>query len=151
MATAYLDDLHVGQQFVSGSHTVTEAEIIRFGREFDPQPFHVDVRAATDSFFHGLVASGWHTGAITMRLLVQGELQLAGGMIGGGGELTWPLATRPGDTLQVYSEITDIRLSRSRPDRGTVTLRSETRNQHGEAVQILTARLVVPRRPGVSS
>lgn len=142
-----LEDLRVGQRFVSGSHTIDAAQIIAFAREFDPQPFHLDADAGARSFFKGLVASGWHTGAITMRLLVQGELQIAGGMIGGGGELTWPNATRPGDTLQVHSEVMAITPSRSKPDRGTITLRSETRNQRGEVLQILTARLVVPRRP----
>jgi acyl dehydratase len=144
---SYLEDLRVGQRFVSGSHTIDAAQIVAFAREFDPQPFHLDPEAAAHSFFKGLVASGWHTGAITMRLLVQGELQIAGGMIGGGGELTWPNATRPGDTLQVHSEVLAITPSRSRPDRGTISLRSETRNQRAEVVQLLTARLVVPRRP----
>jgi acyl dehydratase len=144
---SYLEDLRVGQRFVSASHTIDAAQIVAFAREFDPQPFHLDAAVATDSFFKGLVASGWHTGSLTMRLLVQGELQIAGGMIGGGGELTWPNATRPGDTLQVHSEVMAITPSRSKPDRGTITLRSETRNQRGEVLQILTARLVVPRRP----
>ncbi len=142
----YFEDLQVGQTFVSGRHTVDAESIIRFAREFDPQPFHVDPAAARDSFFGQLVASGWHTGAITMRLLVAGELQLVGGMIGGGGELVWPRPVFANDTLQVHSEVVDMRPSRSHPERGTVLLRSETRNQHGEPVQILTARLVVPRR-----
>lgn len=143
---SYLEDLQVGQQFTSASHRIDAAQIVAFARQFDPQPFHLDAAAAVDSFFKGLVASGWHTGAITMKLLVEGELQIAGGMIGGGGELVWPNATRPGDTLQVHSEVMAIAPSRSKPDRGTITLRSETRNQRGEVVQVLTARLVVPRR-----
>ncbi len=142
----YYDDLHVGQQFVSGFHTVDADEVVRFAREFDPQPFHVDPQAAASSMFGALAASGWHTGALTMRLLVDGELRLAGGMIGAGGELTWPRPVYPGDTLQVFSEVVDMRVSNSRPDRGIVTLRSETRNQYGEAVQVLAAKLFVPRR-----
>jgi acyl dehydratase len=148
---AFLEDVQVGQRFVSGLHTIDAPQIVKFAREFDPQPFHVDPEAGARSFFKGLVASGWHTGAITMRLLVDGELQLAGGMIGGGGELTWPNATRPGDTLQVHSEVVAITPSRSKPDRGTITLRSETRNHRGEVVQVLTSRLIVPRRPGAAT
>ena len=153
------EDVAVPEQILPGRSTRRPALRIRIPyrrcradrglrqSQFDPQPFHLDATAAAQSFFKGLVASGWHTGAITMRLLVQGELQIAGGMIGGGGELTWPNATRPGDTLQVHSEVIAITPSRSRPDRGTILLRSETRNQKGEALQVLTARLVVPRRP----
>jgi acyl dehydratase len=100
--------------------------------------------------FKGLVASGWHTAAITMRLLVKGGVPLAGGLIGAGGELSWPQATRPGDVLHVESEIMEIIPSRSRPDRGMVSVRSETRNQRGETVQIMTARLVVPRRTALA-
>lgn len=142
----YLEDFLVGQRFVSAPHTMDAAQIIAFAREFDPQPFHLDPEAAAHSFFKGLVASGWHTGAISMRLVVDGDLQIAGGMIGSGGEVTWPRPVRPGDTLQVYSEVIAITPSRSRPERGMVAVRSETRNQRGEVVQIHTAHLVVPRR-----
>ena len=143
----YLDDFQVGQRFTSGSHTMTEAEIKAFAGQFDPQPFHLDAAAAEKSFFGGLVASGWHTASATMRLLVEGGIPIAGGVIGAGGELTWPRPTRPGDTLHVESEILEVKPSRSRPDRGMVTVRSETKNQNGEPVQIMTSRLVVPRRP----
>ena len=95
----------------------------------------------------GLAASGWHTAALTMRLLVDGGAPIAGGVVGAGGEIAWPRPTRPGDVLTVESEVLAVTPSRSRPDRGMVTLRSTTLNQHGEAVQILTAKLVVPRRP----
>jgi acyl dehydratase len=142
-----LEDLHVGRSFTSASHAMSVEEIKAFARQYDPQPFHLDESAAQDSFFGELVASGWHTAAVTMRLLVGGGLPLAGGVIGAGGELSWPGPTRPGDVLTVYTEITEIKPSRSRPDRGMVTMRSETRNQHGEIAQILVARLVVPRRP----
>ena len=143
----YLDDLHAGQRFTSGTRTVTEADIKAFAGQFDPQPFHLDNKAAEASFFEGLVASGWHTAAVTMRLLVDSGLPLAEGLIGAGGELTWPRPTRPGDALHVESEILEVKPSRSRPDRGMVTVRSETKNQRGEPVQIMTSRLVVPRRP----
>ncbi len=143
----YFDDLRVGQRFASGSHAVDEAQIKAFAAEFDPQPFHLDDEAAKGTLFAGLAASGWHTAAITMRLLVEGGAPIAGGVVGAGGEIGWPRPTRPGDILQVESEVLEVTPSRSRPDRGMVTLRSETRNQRGEVVQILTAKLVVPRRP----
>ena len=141
----YLDDLRLGQRFVSGTHQINEGQIRAFAGQFDPQPFHLDVEAAQATLFGGLVASGWHTAAVTMRLLVEGGLPLAGGIIGAGGEITWPNPTRPGDVLQVESEVLELRPSRSRPDRGIATVRSETRNQRGDTVQVLVARLVVPR------
>lgn len=146
----YLDDLKIGQRFVSGSHTMDEAEIKAFAAKFDPQPFHLDDEAARASLFGGLVASGWHTAAVTMRLLVDGGAPFTGGVVGAGGEVAWPRPTRPGDRLQVESEIIDIRPSRSRPERGMVTVRSETRNQRGEIVQIMTAKMVLARRPASS-
>ena len=143
----YLEELHVGQRFASGTYAVDEAQIKAFARQFDPQPFHLDDDTAKETLFSGLAASGWHTAAITMRLLVDGGAPIAGGIIGAGGEVSWPKPTRPGDILHVQSEILDVTPSRSRPDRGMVTLRSETFNQRGEIVQTLTAKLVVPRRP----
>lgn len=142
----YLEDLEVGQRFVSGSYMLDEAEIIAFATKFDPQPFHVDPEAARGTLFGGLAASGWHTAAITMRLQVEAGLPLAGGIIGAGGEIGWPHPTRPGDVLHVESELVDITPSKSRPDRGMATVRSETLNQRGEIVQTLTAKLIVPRR-----
>ena len=143
----YLDDLRIGQQFVSQAHEIDEDQIVRFAREFDPQPFHLDEAAAKRSAFGGLVASGWHTAALTMRLLVEGGAPIAGGLVGAGGEIKWLKPTRPGDTLQVHSEIVEITPSRSRPDRGIVTIRMETRNQHGDVLQLFVGKLVVPRRP----
>ena len=143
----FLDDLRVGQQFVSGFHTMDAAHIQTFAREFDPQPFHLDQEAAERSLFAGLVASGWHTAAVTMRLLVEGGAPIAGGIIGVGGEIEWPRPTRAGDTLQVHSEVMSIVPSRSRPDRGVVTIRNETRNQRGETVQVFVGKLIVHRRP----
>jgi acyl dehydratase len=142
----YLDDLQIGQRFVSGTHVIDESDIKAFAEKFDPQPFHLDNEAAKATLFGGLAASGWHTAAITMRLLVQTGLPLAGGIVGAGGSLEWPKPTRPGDTLQVESEVLEITPSRSRPDRGTATVRSVTRNQRGDVVQSLTAKLIVPRR-----
>jgi acyl dehydratase len=145
-APFFLDDLSVGQRFSSASHTIDEAQIKAFAAQFDPQPFHLDDAAAKATLFGGLAASGWHTAAITMKLLVDSGLPLMGGIIGSGGEVSWPRPTRPGDTLTVVSEIEEITPSRSRPDRGMIRVRSETRNQHGEIVQVLIAKLVVPRR-----
>ena len=142
----FLDDLEVGRHFSSRSHTVTADEIKAFAAQFDPQPFHLSEEAAKGTLFGGLAASGWHTAAITMRLLVESGLPLRGGIIGTGGEVSWPKPTRPGDTLTVFSEIEEITPSRSRPDRGMIRVRSETRNQDGETVQVLIAKLVVPRR-----
>jgi acyl dehydratase len=143
----YLEDVFVGQRFVTASHCVTEAEIRVFADAYDPQAFHLDAVAAKESFFGGLTASGWHTAAITMRLQVEGGPPLAGGMIGAGGELSWPKPVRPGDTLHVESEIVAVTPSRSKPERGLITLRSETKNQAGEVVQLLTVKLLIWRRP----
>ncbi len=145
----YLDELHVGQRFASATHTIDAGQIVAFATQFDPQPFHLDDQAAHGTVFAGLAASGWHTAAITMRLQVDGGLPIAGGIVGAGGELVWPKPTRPGDILRVESEVIEIKPSRSRPDRGMVTVRSDTSNQRGEIVQTLTARLVVPRRSTV--
>ena len=145
-ARLYLDDLRVGQRFASGSHAIDAQQITAFAKQFDPQPFHLDDAAARGTLFQGLAASGWHTASITMRLL-DASVPLAGGIIGAGGEIAWPQPTRPGDVLSVESEIIEIKPSRSRPERGMVILRSKTSNQRGEVVQILTAHLIVPRRP----
>jgi acyl dehydratase len=142
----YFEDLFVGQRFSSASHALTAEEIRSFAERFDPQPFHLDAQAARETFFGGLAASGWHTAAITMRLNVEGGLPIAGGIIGAGGELTWPKPTRPGDTLRVESEVVELKASRSHSDRGMATVTSRTLSQNGEAVQIFTARLVVFRR-----
>lgn len=108
--------------------------------------FHLDESAAQGSVFRGLAASGWHTAAVAMRLLVTGGLPLANGSVGLGGEIAWPRPTRPGDTLRVESEIVEIVPSRSKPNQGVVTVKSTTRNQNGEAVYVFTARILVFRR-----
>lgn len=146
MTKFYLEDLHAGQTFVSGSHELDEQQIKAFASAFDPQPFHLDHEAAKDTLFGGLAASGWHTAAITMRLNVESGLPLADGIIGAGGEIQWPAPTRPGDILHVESEVKEIEPSRSRPDRGIATIVSRTLNQRGDVLQILTAKLVVYRR-----
>ena len=143
----YLDDLHVGQRFTSESYLMEAARIKEFATEFDPQPFHLDQVAAEASVFRGLAASGWHTAAVAMRLLVAGGLPFADGIVGLGGEIAWPKPTRPGDTLQVESEIIEITPSRSKPQQGIVTVRSTMFNQVREAVYVLTAKLLVLRRP----
>lgn len=147
----YLEDLAVGRRFTSKSHEVDAAQIKAFAAQFDPQPFHLDEAAAQGTLFAGLAASGWHTAAITMRLLVESGLPLMGGIIGAGGEVAWPKPTRPGDVLHVVSEIEEIIPSRSRNDRGMVKVRSETRNQRDEVVQVLIAKLIVPRRVAAPS
>jgi acyl dehydratase len=146
-APHYLDDLRVGQRFTSAARVVDAGEIKSFAREYDPQPFHLDDEAAKATLFQGLAASGWHTMAMTMRLLVDGGMPIAGGIVGAGAEITWPRPTRPGDVLHVESEVVEITPSRSRPDRGMVTMKSETKNQRGEVVQLFVGRIVVPKRP----
>lgn len=147
MVELFLEDFRVGQRFTSAAHTLDAEQIKAFARQFDPQPFHLDEKAAEASFFHGLVASGWHTAAITMSLLVKSGMPIAGGLIGAGGELTWPRPTRPGDTLTVESEVLAVTPSRSRPERGMITVRSVTKNHKGEAVQDMTTKMLVCRRP----
>ena len=147
MEQLYLEDLRVGQRFTSGTYVMEEARIKEFAAEFDPQPFHLDERAAQVSIFKGLAASGWHTAAVAMRLLVTGGLPFANGIVGLGGEVAWPRPTRPGDILHVESEIIEIAPSRSKPHQGIVAVRGTMFNQHGEQVYLLTAKLLVLRRP----
>ncbi|TCQ99058.1 MaoC family dehydratase [Neorhizobium sp. JUb45] len=141
----FLEDLMEGQKFVSRAFDLSAEQIQKFASEFDPQPFHLDDEAAKGTIFGGLASSGWHVAAITMRLISE-SVPFANGIIGAGGEISWPRPTRPGDRLTVESEVTKITPSRSRPDRGIVVLRSATRNQHNEIVQSLLANLVVLRR-----
>ena len=143
----YLDDLYVGQKFASGTHQMTEERIKSFAEEFDPQPFHLNEAAAKASVFGGLAASGWHTAAVAMRLLVDGGLPFGNGIIGLGGELAWPKPTRPGDTLHVESEILEIMPSRSKPNQAIVKVRSTTLNQNGEPVHSFTSKCLVFKRP----
>ncbi len=142
----YLEDLHEGQRFIGLGQEITAAEIKAFAADYDPQPFHLDEAAAADSFFGGLAASGWHTAAMTMRMIVE-TVPLSGGVIGAGGELSWPRPTRPGDVLHVECTIEKITPSRSRPDRGMAVMRCETLNQDGALAQLFVVNVLVFRRP----
>src|SRR5258707_758231 len=145
MQERYFEDLKAGDRFKSDAYKVTEEQIISFAREFDPQPFHLDAMVARQTMFKDLIASGWHTAAITMRLFVQ-TLNFAEGAIGlGVDELRWPNAVRPGDVLTVETEILDLRPSRSKPGYGIIRLRNVTTNQDGEIVQTMLASAMVPR------
>ncbi len=146
----YLEDLTVGRRFTSDTYRMEEDRIKAFAREFDPQPFHLDEAAAQASIFNGLAASGWHTAAVAMRLLVTGGLPLGNGIIGLGGDLAWPKPTRPGDTLRVESEILEILPSRSKPNQAVVKVKNSTLNQNDEPVYVFTARILVFKRPAVS-
>ena len=142
----YLEDLRVGQTYTSGEYRMEEEAMKAFAREFDPQPFHTDEAAAKASVFRGLAASGWHTAAVTMRLMVTTGLPFAHGLIGLGGELSWPRPTRAGDTLRVEGEVLEILPSRSKPSQGIVVVRSTTHNQNGEPVYVFTAKILAFRR-----
>jgi acyl dehydratase len=145
----YFEDFAVGQTFRSGRRRIDAERIKSFAAEFDPQPFHLDETAARATIFGGLAASGWHTASLTMRLLVEGELRPAGGIVGAGvEEFRWLKPVRPGDELRVESEVLEVRPSKSRPQQGLVKLRTTTLNQNDEAVQVLVGTLVVPRRRG---
>src|ERR1700723_2165436 len=147
----YLADLRVGQRFTTDSYQMDEEPLKAFAGEFHPQSFHLDDAAARGSIFQGLAASGWHTAAATMRLIVNGELHLAGGRIGLRGDIAWPRPTRPGDVLHVESEIIEVRPSRSKPNQGIVKVRSATLTDNGEEVPVFTAKLLVFKRPPASS
>jgi acyl dehydratase len=138
----YLEDLHVGQRFESRAHAIDAEQIKLFAAEYDPQPFHLSDEGAAGTLFGTLAASGWHTMAITMRLLVE-SVPLAAGLIGATTEVTWPTPTRAGMVLSVFAEIVDIKPSKSKPGMAIVTMRSETRDQHGTVVEIFTARMPV--------
>jgi len=142
----YLEDLHVGQRFVSESHSLDAEQIKTFAAAFDPQPFHLDEKAAKNSLFGGLAASGWHTAALTMRMLVE-TVPLADGLIGAELQLAWPRPTRPGMTLHVVSEVADIVPSRSKPNMAIVTMRNETRDQDDNVLQVFKVKMPVFKRP----
>jgi acyl dehydratase len=151
MKDLYLEDIEAGQTFSGSARIRVDRERIKsFAAEFDPQPFHLDENAAQGSIFGGLAASGWHTAAMTMRLLVESDFKPAGGIIGAGfQDFRWPRPVRPGDELRVQSEVLEVRPSKSRPDQGIVTVRTTTSNQHGEPVLIFVGNLIVPARPKV--
>ena len=147
MTALHFEDFAVGQIYGSGRQRIEADRIKAFAGEFDPQSFHLDDATARETFFGGLAASGWHTAALTMRLLVDSELKVAGGLIGAGcDELRWPRPVRPGDELRLESEVMEVRPSKSRSDIGLIKVRTTTFNQRGEPVQVLVSNLVVPRR-----
>jgi acyl dehydratase len=148
MKEYYYDDVKVGDRFKSEPLEVTEKQVIEFAHKFDPQMFHLNRKNAERTIFKGLIASGWHTAAMTMRLFVQ-TMNFAEGAIGlGVDELRWPNVVRPGDVLTVETEIVDLRPSRSKPNYGIIRLRNVTANQRGEIVQTMLASAMVPRRTG---
>jgi len=152
MKKLYLEDFAVGQVYASGPRRVGLDDILRFATEFDPQPYHLDDEAARETAFKGLAASGWHTAAITMRMMVDGEFKPADGILGVGfDDLSWPRPVRPGDELHAKSEILEVRPSKSRPDRGMIKVRTTTYNQNDEPVQFFTGNLLVPRRTASSA
>lgn len=142
----YLEDLYVGQRFASARHLIDAEQIKKFAAEFDPQPFHLSEEGAAGTLFGSLAASGWHTAALTMRLLVD-STPLADGLVGAELQLAWPKPTRPGMTLQVFSEVMEIVPSRSKPNMAFVTMRNETRDQDGEILQLFTVKMPVFKRP----
>ena len=147
MSERYLEDFAAGQTFGSGQLRIEKERAKTFAAEFDPQPFHLDEEAAANTIFRGLAASGWHTAAVTMRLLVDSEFKPAGGIVGAGfDELRWPRPVRPGDVLRVESEVLEVKPSKSRPEQGLIKVRTTTLNQNGEAVQIFVGNLIVPSR-----
>ena len=145
----FYDDLAVGQVFTSRAEAIGRERIISFAQEFDPQPQHLDEALAQGSMFGELVASGWHTASLTMKLQMEALL----GRFPGGGmgaqidRLTWLRPVRPGDLLRARAEIMAMRPSRSRPDRGLLTVQTTTLNQRDETVQVMTAAILAPRRP----
>lgn len=144
----YFEDFKVGDELTSPGITLTEAQIIDFAMTFDPQPFHVDVTAASQSTFGGLIASGFHTAALSFRLFWQTGA-LTDGSIGSPGldELRWLKPVRPGDTLRVKVKVLETRRSTSKPDRGVVRMAYTTLNQHGEAVMTLIGNQLLRVRP----
>ena len=149
MTERYLEDFEPGQRYGGPQTARIEVERVKsFAAEFDPQPFHLDQEAAARSIFGGLAASGWHTAAATMSLLVQSDLKPAGGIVGAGfDELRWPAPVRPGDELRVETEVLEVRTSKSRPQQGMLKVRTTTFNQRGVAVQVSVGNLIVQRRP----
>jgi acyl dehydratase len=148
----YLEDFAVGQTFGSGRRRIDGERALAFAAEFDPQPFHLDETAARRSIFGELTTSGWHTAAVTMRLLVETELKPAGGIIGAGfDECRWTRPVRPGDELRVECEVIEVRPSRSRPKQGMIKLRITTMNQNDDPVLVQVANLVVQRQATTST
>lgn len=149
LAKIYFEDFEPGQTFTGANRITLDTPSIKaFASQFDPQPFHLDEEAARQTIFSGLAASGWHTSAVTMRLLVDSDLKVAGGLVGLGLEgLKWPRPARPGDELRVQAEVLEVRASRSRPHQGLIRVRTTTLNQRDEVLQVYVSTMIVPRRP----
>lgn len=148
MPVRYFEDFTAGETFALGSHTVTEERIIAFAKEFDPQPFHLDDARARDSIYGGLIASGWHTAAIFMRMFVDGVLNDAASMGSPGiDELRWLKPVRPGDTLRGRGTVVALVPSTRRSDRGTVRSTFELLNDRNEVVLRMTGNNIIARRP----
>lgn len=145
----YWEDLEVGQVVTSRPQVMTRERIVAFAAEFDPQPQHLDEEAARGSLFGELVASGWHTASVTMRLQLESVMgRFPGGSLGAQVDtLAWRRPVRPGDELRARVEVLAKRPSGSRPDRGLLTLKTTTLNQRDETVQEMTASILAPRRP----
>lgn len=147
MNKLWLDDIKVGARFETEKYEVSHEDIVNFARQFDPQPFHLSDQAAAETFFEGLAASGWHTAAITMRLLVTSGFSIATGIIGASVEVAWPSPTRAGDVLHVELTVENVKVSATQPDRGFVTVTYNTTNQEGKTRQRTTANLLVFKKP----
>jgi acyl dehydratase len=141
------EDLQIGDKFGTAEYVMTAEEIVAFARQYDPQPFHTDPVAAPGLFFGEHVASGWHTAAVSMRLMVQGEMQVVGGVVGHViEELRFPRPVRPGDRLRVVQEVVAKDEMPTRQTHGRIKLRCRTFNQDGKLVQDMLANLVIQRR-----
>ena len=147
--TLYWEDFKVGETVAMGTHTFVEEEMIDFARKFDPQPFHIDPVAAKDSYFGGLIASGWHTCAVAMRLLCDNYINRSASLGSPGIEnVRWLVPVRAGDTLSYRRVVLEARASRSRPEMGLVKSRTEAVNQKGETVLTFEGWGMFGRRPG---
>lgn len=149
MQSVYFEDLKVGDKWHSREYMLSVKDIKTYAQQYDPQPFHLDEAAAEHTFFEGLAASGWHTASITMRLMVE-SIPIASGLIGAGGEISWPRPTRPGDSLHIEAEVVELKPSRSKPDRGMVVVQINTLNQNGDCAQRFKCTMVAFRRPSDS-
>jgi len=143
----YFEDIHIGQQFITDGYSVDAEHIKNFAKQFDPQPFHLDEQLARQTIFKGLVASGWHTAAISMKLIVESiGVRFAGGIIGKQCQISWPSPTYPNDSLHVECEVESIESAINRPHWGIVKLRCHTFNQNKQIVQILVAEIIIHRK-----
>ena len=147
-ASWYFEDFHEGQDIDLGTRSVTEEEIIVFATQFDPQPFHIDREAAAHSIYGGVIASGWHTCGMMMRMVVDKLMCKASSMGSPGLEgVRWLAPVRAGDTLNVHYQTVKVKASSSKPDRGVVTVDTVGENQRGEIVCEFRRKVLIPKRP----